>query len=72
MRTLIFPLGSNPSNWLISSNIVRCTSLELPSPSLNLVPKMEMKTQIALMAREKEGEAEGEEEGALRVWEGGL
>ncbi len=38
MRTLMFPRGSNPSNWFINSNMVRCTSLELPSPSLNLVP----------------------------------
>ncbi len=37
----MLPRGSNPSSWLMSSNMVRCTSLELPSPSLNLVPKGE-------------------------------
>ena len=38
MRTLMLPRGSNPSNWFISSSIVRWTSFELPSPSENLVP----------------------------------
>ncbi|GMT37540.1 hypothetical protein PFISCL1PPCAC_28837, partial [Pristionchus fissidentatus] len=33
MRTLMFPLGSNPSSWLINSSIVRCTSLSPPIPS---------------------------------------
>ena len=42
MRTLMFPLGSNPSNWLISSNIVRCTSLSPPAPSSKRVPETEM------------------------------
>ena len=34
----MLPRGSNPSSWLINSSIVRCTSLELPSPSLYRVP----------------------------------
>ena len=38
MRTLMLPRGSKPSSWLMSSSMVRCTSLELPSPSLNRVP----------------------------------
>ena len=38
MRTLMLPRGLKPSSWLMSSSIVRCTSLELPSPSLNRVP----------------------------------
>merc|ERR1719153_40779 len=38
INTLMFPLGSNPSNWLISSNMVLCTSLSPPAPSSNLAP----------------------------------
>ena len=37
MSTLMFPLGSNPSSWLINSNIVRWTSLSPPAPSSNRV-----------------------------------
>merc|ERR1719266_2034376 len=38
IRTLMFLLGSNPSNWLINSNIVLWTSLSPPAPSSNLAP----------------------------------
>lgn len=38
MSTLIFPLGSKPSSWLINSNIVRWTSLSPPAPSSNRAP----------------------------------
>merc|ERR1719319_1024510 len=38
ISTLILPLGSKPSSWLISSSIVRCTSLSPPAPSSNLAP----------------------------------
>ena len=38
MMTLMFPLASNPSNWLINSNIVRCTSLSPPAPSSKRAP----------------------------------
>ncbi|GMS99137.1 hypothetical protein PENTCL1PPCAC_21312, partial [Pristionchus entomophagus] len=38
ISTLMFPRGSNPSNWLINSSIVRCTSLSPPIPSSNLAP----------------------------------
>merc|ERR1719466_326857 len=38
INTLILPLGSNPSNWLINSNIVLWTSLSPPAPSSNLAP----------------------------------
>merc|ERR1719369_2604121 len=38
IRTLIFPRGSNPSNWLINSNMVLWTSLSPPAPSSNLAP----------------------------------
>mmetsp|Transcript_14114 Transcript_14114/g.19654 ORF Transcript_14114/g.19654 Transcript_14114/m.19654 type:complete len:203 (-) Transcript_14114:676-1284(-) len=38
MSTLMFPRGSKPSNWLINSSIVRCTSLSPPAPSSNLAP----------------------------------
>lgn len=40
INTLIFPRGSNPSSWLINSNIVRCTSLSPPAPSSNRAPPM--------------------------------
>merc|ERR1719211_884148 len=38
ISTLMLPLGSKPSSWLISSNIVLCTSLSPPAPSSNLAP----------------------------------
>ncbi|GMS81486.1 hypothetical protein PENTCL1PPCAC_3661, partial [Pristionchus entomophagus] len=38
ISTLMFPRGSNPSSWLISSSIVRCTSLSPPAPSSCLAP----------------------------------
>uniref|UniRef100_A0A672L7F6 SLC26A/SulP transporter domain-containing protein n=1 Tax=Sinocyclocheilus grahami TaxID=75366 RepID=A0A672L7F6_SINGR len=38
IRTLMFPLGSNPSSWLISSNMVLCTSLSPPAPSSKRAP----------------------------------
>lgn len=38
MRTLMLPLGSNPSSWLMSSNMVLCTSLSPPAPSSNRAP----------------------------------
>merc|ERR1719270_52655 len=38
ISTLMLPLGSKPSNWLISSNIVLWTSLSPPAPSSNLAP----------------------------------
>jgi hypothetical protein len=34
--TLMFPLGSKPSSWLMSSSMVLCTSLSPPAPSSNL------------------------------------
>jgi len=40
ISTLMFPRGSNPSNWLMSSNIVRCTSLSPPAPSSKRAPPM--------------------------------
>jgi hypothetical protein len=40
INTLMFPRGSNPSNWLMSSNIVRCTSLSPPAPSSKRAPPM--------------------------------
>merc|ERR1719410_3224865 len=38
INTLMLPRGSKPSSWLISSNIVLCTSLSPPAPSSNLAP----------------------------------
>ncbi|AOW26195.1 conserved hypothetical protein [Candida albicans WO-1] len=38
--TLILPLGSNPSNCVINSNMVLCTSLSPPAPSSNSAPPM--------------------------------
>merc|ERR1719228_1421647 len=38
IRTLMLPLGSNPSSWLMSSSMVLCTSLSPPAPSSNLAP----------------------------------
>merc|ERR1719192_982912 len=38
ISTLMLPLGSKPSSWLISSNIVLWTSLSPPAPSSNLAP----------------------------------
>ena len=38
MRTLMFPLASNPSSWFTISNIVRCTSLSPPTPSSKRAP----------------------------------
>ena len=38
INTLILPLASKPSSWLISSNMVRCTSLSPPAPSSNRAP----------------------------------
>lgn len=38
ISTLMFPRGSKPSSWLISSNIVLCTSLSPPAPSSNRAP----------------------------------
>merc|ERR1719347_1664854 len=38
INTSIFPRGSKPSNWLMSSNIVLWTSLSPPAPSSNLAP----------------------------------
>ena len=40
ISTLMFPLGSNPSSWLINSNMVLCTSLSPPAPSSNRAPPM--------------------------------
>eukprot|EP00732_Lithocolla_globosa_P001091 Lithocolla_globosa_v1_NODE_485_length_3924_cov_498.966658.p4 type:complete len:119 gc:universal NODE_485_length_3924_cov_498.966658:368-724(+) len=34
----MLPRGSKPSNWLINSNIVRCTSLSPPAPSSKRAP----------------------------------
>merc|ERR1719210_566218 len=38
ISTLMLPLGSKPSNWLINSNMVLWTSLSPPAPSSNLAP----------------------------------
>merc|ERR1719228_1205390 len=38
ISTLMLPLGSKPSSWLMSSNIVLWTSLSPPAPSSNLAP----------------------------------
>ncbi len=38
MRTLMFPLASNPSSWLMSSSMVRWTSLSPPAPSSKRAP----------------------------------
>jgi hypothetical protein len=38
INTLMFPRGSNPSNWLINSSMVRWTSLSPPAPSSNRAP----------------------------------
>merc|ERR1719384_2697085 len=38
ISTLMLPRGSNPSSWLMSSNIVLWTSLSPPAPSSNLAP----------------------------------
>ena len=38
--TLMFPRGSKPSSWVMSSSIVRWTSLSPPAPSSNLAPPM--------------------------------
>jgi len=38
MSTLMLPRGSKPSSWLISSSIVRCTSLSPPMPSSKRAP----------------------------------
>merc|ERR1719277_1531362 len=38
ISTLMFPLGSKPSNSLINSNMVLWTSLSPPAPSSNLAP----------------------------------
>jgi hypothetical protein len=40
INTLMFPRGSNPSSWLMSSNIVRWTSLSPPAPSSKRAPPM--------------------------------
>ena len=39
MRTLMLPRGSKPSNWLMSSNMVLCTSLSPPAPSSKRAPE---------------------------------
>lgn len=39
ISTLMLPRGSKPSSWLISSSIVRCTSLSPPAPSSKRAPK---------------------------------
>merc|ERR1719357_2093826 len=38
ISTLMLPLGSKPSSWLMSSNMVLWTSLSPPAPSSNLAP----------------------------------
>lgn len=38
IRTLMFPRGSNPSSWLMSSSIVLWTSLSPPAPSSKRAP----------------------------------
>lgn len=38
ISTLMLPRGSKPSNWLISSSMVRCTSLSPPAPSSKRAP----------------------------------
>lgn len=38
IKTLMLPRGSKPSSWLISSNIVLCTSLSPPAPSSKRAP----------------------------------
>ena len=38
LAEISLPLGSKPSNWLMSSSIVRWTSLSPPAPSSNLAP----------------------------------
>ncbi|EEQ39250.1 hypothetical protein CLUG_03378 [Clavispora lusitaniae ATCC 42720] len=38
--TLMLPRGSNPSNCVINSNMVRCTSLSPPAPSSKRAPPM--------------------------------
>lgn len=38
IKTLMFPLGSKPSSWLINSSIVLWTSLSPPAPSSNRAP----------------------------------
>mmetsp|Transcript_20111 Transcript_20111/g.52208 ORF Transcript_20111/g.52208 Transcript_20111/m.52208 type:complete len:201 (+) Transcript_20111:198-800(+) len=38
ISTLIFPRASKPSSWLMSSSIVRCTSLSPPAPSSKRAP----------------------------------
>merc|ERR1719356_1035337 len=38
IKTLMLPLGSKPSSWLMSSSMVRWTSLSPPAPSSNLAP----------------------------------
>jgi hypothetical protein len=40
ISTLMLPRGSNPSSWLISSSMVRCTSLSPPAPSSKRAPPM--------------------------------
>ena len=69
MRTLMLPRGSNPSNWFISSSIVRWTSFELPSPSENLVPFI----RIEVWGEEggRGGKEEEREERRRRGREGG-
>lgn len=39
ISTLMLPRGSKPSSWLISSSIVRCTSLSPPAPSSKRAPR---------------------------------
>lgn len=41
ISTLMLPRGSKPSSWLMSSSIVRCTSLSPPAPSSKRAPAEE-------------------------------